>query len=371
MITPEIYNRLKIKKTSVDDDAMLFKTLKEIRQYKYDNSKISKIIARKINQTLQYIHEPLGFWLRNPHPDSDEYDMGVVFEGNWHRLNTLDTNEGGLFKIFKDCNIFLRKLKEEGINTIKIINNTISTDKIYIGTNWTDDIDGTYEKIITLIDVVKYNGDEWLHPSNQICKDTMEICASYMLMGDTGETLFKMYINQFFKNITKLKYSTGLGDPNDRKEGVDCWITHDFNIKETIQEKTSTYNEDENGNIITSANFSETSKCTLFSIITPNNIILIRNDNSKNKKIGTTWIFHKDSIVKEIKIINMLEQLKELMKITGKNNITLTISKEGDENSVYYNEEEKNVTITFPDEYNENIITMILGVTEDLKKIFK
>ena len=371
MMTTEIYNRLKINKTSTNDDVMIFETLKEIWQYKYDNEKLYFRIARKINETLQYIHEPLGFWLRNPHPDAKENDFGVVFRGNWHRLNTLDTNGGGLLKTFKDCNIFLRNLKETGVENIKIFDRTVSTNKISIDVNWTDDVEGTYQKILTLIDIVKYNGNKWLHPSNDICKQTMEICAKAMLMGDTGELLFKMYINLFFKNITKLKYSTGLGDPNDRKEGTDCWITHEFDIEDTIQEKTSSYRKDIDGSIITNANFSETSKCTLFSIITYNNIILIKNDNTKNKKIGTTWIFHEDCIVNEIKIINMLEQLKELVRITGKNNITLTITKEGNENSVYYNEEEQNVTIDFPDEYDENIIPMILEITEKLKNIFK
>lgn len=370
-MTLELYNRLNINKKSVDDDAMLPNTLKEIRQYAYNGTKITHIIASKINEILKDFYEPLGYWLKNPHPDSNENDMGVVLSDKWHRLNTLDTNEGGLHKVFKDCNVFLRELKERGFDTIDLGGKIISTDKIYLGTNWTDNVEESYQKIMTLLDVIRYNGNEWLFPSKKCCRDTMEVCARYMLMGDTGETLFKMYINQFFVNITELKYSTGLGDPNDRKEGVDCWVTHNLKTKETIQEKTSVYNKDENGDIITGANFSEFSKCTLFSIITPNNIILIRNDNTKNKKIGTTWIFHKDCIVKEIPIINMLEQLKELMIITGKNDISLTISKEGDENLIHYNEEEKTILINFPDELNDNIKSMIINKTEELKEMFK
>lgn len=99
MMTPEKYKTLKLNKTS-EFDAMLYETLEEIHA-----TDLKHRISRAISFIIKEIHEELDQWIQNPKNTKQE-QIGVVINGKWHRLNTIETNSSGLFYLFNQCNVF-------------------------------------------------------------------------------------------------------------------------------------------------------------------------------------------------------------------------------------------------------------------------
>jgi hypothetical protein len=294
-----------------------------------------------------------------------------VLLNRWHRLNTLNTNLSGQLYLFSQCNIILEKIKLSGVESIEIYGKTIYTEKIKIGENWRDDVDLTFEKIHNLLLIVRKNKDILLDYNSPQCKEMMSICANVMMIGDIGEMLFKRYINEFFSNYSRIKCSSGLGDPLDRETGTDFWVIYPNNFEEKIQVKYANYYLNNENQILTKSKFSTRSNCHYWVMVYKDSIIMVRNDSNKNKQLqDTTWVFPSEVVVKQIKIIDMFEELKELMKISSKNNLNVVMNKEGESNKVTYDEDTKTITIQFPDSDDKQIKKMITDETERLNKLF-
>ena len=67
----------------------------------------------------------------------------------------------------------------------------------------------------------------------------------------------------------------------------------------------------------------------------------------------------------------MFEELKSLMRITGNNDIKMVLTKNGEENSLNYNEEEKTVTVNFPNEKDKSFSQKIVEQTTLLEQRFQ
>jgi len=370
MMTPEIYNRLMTDK-KVGYEVTFFQVLSEIGEYKYKDKCIKYRISDSINFILKEYYEPLGLWLRNPHPQSKLTDFGVVLLNRWHRLNTLNTNLSGQLYLFSQCNVILESLKKSGKDYIEIDGKIIYTEKIRIGENWREDIESTYEKIHSLLLIVRKYSNLLLDYNSPQCKEMMSICANVMMIGDIGEMLFKRFINEFFPNYLRMKCSSGLGDPLDRETGVDFWVVNSNNFEEKIQVKYANYYINNENQILTKSKFSTRSNCHYWVMVYKDSIIMLKNDLNKNKQLqDTTWVFPEEVVVKKIKIIDMFEELKNLMKIASKNNINVVMTKDGDINKIIYDEETKTVTIQFPDAEDKGIKKMVIDETERLNKLF-
>jgi hypothetical protein len=361
MMTPEKYKSLTIDKSSEFNAMVNENVLGEIHStdYYYRISKMFKMV-------LEEVHTPLNQWKQNP--KCDDIMFGVVINGKWHRLNTPETNKSGQFFLFRQVNIFLDSLKKQGINEIKLYEKVIPTDKIFILENWKNDI-GFEEKLRNLLRVIRYKSNEWLVPNNPICDELMRICYECMLIGDTAEFLCEMYLNKLHEDIKRYVFTEGLGDCKDIKQGIDCWV-YDSNDDEITDQIKHKYFKLENNFITTKANFSLKSKCNYFVLVYKNEIVKIKNDNKTNKKNGSTWTF-PISNCEIFNTIYMFEELKSLMRITGNNDIVMSLTKEGEENFINYIPEKKLVIINFPNESDETIKNKIVDLTNTLQQTFK
>lgn len=369
MITPEIYQRLKSEK-KIGYNVTTYQILSEIGEYSYKGKLIKYRISDSIKFIIKEYYQPLGLYKRNPHPDSKIEDFGVVINNKWHRINTLETNQSGQLFLFSQCNIILESLRNSGQTFVIIYNKKISTERIIIGENWKENIDLIYDKIHNLLLIVRKYGLKLLDHNSIIFKEMISICADVMLVGDIGEMLFGRYIDEFFEDYLEIKKSSGLGDPLDIQTGIDFWIRYPNNKEITIQVKYGHYYNN-NEQIFTKSKFSKYSNCDFWVLVYKGDIIMIKNDRNKNKRLqDTTWIFNPDVIVKKIKIIDMFEELKNLMKVASKNNISVVLTKEGDSNKIFYNEETKTLSIHFPQPEDLNIKKMITEETDRLNNLF-
>lgn len=370
MMTPEIYNRLVTDK-KIGYEVTIYQVLSEIGEYRYKDKPIKYRISNAINFILKEYYQPLDLYKRNPHPESKPNDFGVVISNRWHRLNTLETNLSGQLYLFSQCNIILESLKISGIEYIEIDGKVIYTEKIKIGENWRSDIESTYNKIHNLLLIARKYSNVLLDNNSPQCKEMMSICANVMMIGDIGEMLFKRFIDDFFSGYSRIKCSSGLGDPLDRETGTDFWVIYPNNFEEKIQVKYSNYYYNNENQILTKSKFSTRSNCHYWVMVYKDSIIMLKNDLNKNKQLqDTTWVFPEDVVVKKIKILDMFEELKELMKISSKNNINVVMTKEGDTNNINYDKETKTVTIQFPDAEDKGIKKMITDETERLNQLF-
>jgi hypothetical protein len=359
MMTPEKYKTLKIDKTSHFDAVVNEDIMREIA------TKHGRGISDTFKFILQETHAPLGQWKQNP--KCEDVMFGVVINGRWHRLNTPETNTRGQFFLFKRCNIFLNLLKEKGEKFIIIKNRKISTDKIFINHNWDKD-ENTESKIRDLLFIIWYNANEWLVPNNPVCDELMEICYECMLIGDTAEFICQMYLHKIHNDIKSYKFTEGLGDCRDIKQGIDCWIYDSNDVLLTYQIKHGYFTMDENF-VKTKSNFSKVSKCDYFIIVYKNNMVIIKNDKN-NTKIKSDWTFPITNCEK-FNIINMVEELKNLMRITEHKDIKMKLTKEGEDNFINYNEEEKTITINFPNDDDKLFNEKIKEQTTLLKQRFQ
>jgi hypothetical protein len=60
----------------------------------------------------------------------------------------------------------------------------------------------------------------------------------------------------------------------------------------------------------------------------------------------------------------MFEELRQIVEISGKNNCVLSITAEGEENTIFFDEKNKKITINFVDHTDE---TFQSKMTEQLK----
>jgi len=351
--------------------AMSVDTLKNIGYYEYHGIRFKIRIQDAILHILEKTYEPFGFWKQNPHKNSTSENKGVVIENKWDRINTLDTNYSGEDWMFHFCNVFLEYHREIlGLTEISVCGVTISTERIYIDDNWKDDIDLTYEKIKKLLLIIQHNSSIWLIRGHRIYDETMEICRGKMLLGDTAERIFELHINHFFKNPISIEFSTGLGDPRDMEQGSDVWVIEEDGIERTTQIKFS-YNElvPVGDRIETRANFSPTSNCTYFAIVSKTTITFLENNGKKSLNNGV-WSFPIKEI-KQIKYNNMFDELKDLMNITGKHLIEIKITKDGDVNSIVYDEENLKIYINYPNDEDKDFKNLIINQTNQLKEALK
>lgn len=323
-------------------------------------------ISNYFKSILKEVHEPLNQWKQNPR--CSEEMLGVVVNNKWHRLNTPETNSRGQFFLFKQCNIFLNSLKEKGLTHIVLYGHKISTDKIFIGYDWKSD-PNFEEKLNNLLRIIRYNANEWLVPGTPVCVELMKICYECMLVGDTAELLTKMYLYEIEKNIKTYEFTEGLGDCRDIKEGTDCWI-YDTDDNETTYQIKYKYFTRTQDYIKTDAKFSWYSRCNYFILVYKNTIVKIKNDKSINIKKGKEWSFPINNC-EFYKTINMFEELKSLMRVTGNNDIVMNITRDNGENEVSYDSENKIVTINFTDTADEEFKTKIVKLTSELQKLFQ
>lgn len=66
----------------------------------------------------------------------------------------------------------------------------------------------------------------------------------------------------------------------------------------------------------------------------------------------------------------MVEQINELVKICGKNNIEFILSKEGESNTAEFFKNEKKFELNIPDSEDKGLLNLLENKLEELKKFF-
>lgn len=241
---------------------------------------ISPIIVKILEDT----YTPLGLWLQNPDTEGKK-DMGVVYGVDWDLINYADTNYSGWEIIFNNTHKFF-------IDYCRL--NNIIDDVVIYGTKFSinedlsfnldslNNLNETKIKIRRFLILTYFLRNSIFHPQSDTCKHLLEIIGKTTKRGTEAEDFFENHINEVFDDVVSYKKTKGKGDYNDRKQGVDFWVTHQTSGS-TLNVKSVSGVDDTHDNIyIIDAAISETSKCNYFAfIVGSEKILLFENDKSK------------------------------------------------------------------------------------------
>ena len=197
--------------------------------------KIRLYIKNKILSLLKDIYEPLGMWTQNP--KETEYDLGVIYDGEWDPLMQADTNYTGWSMIFNRCNMYLVNLyRNRGIEQIDIFDEKFSYKNQFIFKS-TDSHEEIFLNIDKIFKIIEYKKEEIFLIGNPFCESLRSLFKKTMGLGDKAQEFYIKDIHYFFNDIESYVASKGRGDKRDRVEGIDVWKTHKNGKKTTDQIK--------------------------------------------------------------------------------------------------------------------------------------
>lgn len=241
---------------------------------------ISSIIIKIMKDT----YTPLGLWLQNP-DTKGKRDFGVVYGIDWDLINYADTNYSSWVPIFNNTHRFfidycrMRDIKD----VVVIYGEEFSINEDFSFTlDSLKNLNETKLKIRRFLILTYFLRNSIFHPESDTCKELLNIIEGTTKRGNEAEDFFETHINDVFDDIVTYKKTKGKGDYDDRKQGVDFWMTHQTSGS-TLNVKSVSKIDDSNDNIyIIDVAISETSKCNYFAFIEGSQkILLFENDNTK------------------------------------------------------------------------------------------
>lgn len=244
------------------------------------NDNIKYFLAGEIRKILEELYKPLGMWGQNP-KTKDKVDFGVIEDGKWSPLMQADTHYTGHTIIFNRCNKSLvdyyRKTGKESIE----IDGTIFSYKDQIVFSHDDSESKTIEKIKKILKIVRHKKENIFLIGCDLYNVLIQSYKKTMDRGDEAQKFYEKDINFFFPDLIEYVSTTGRGDYNDRKEGVDVWKKH-VNYNSTDQIKSVGTIIDKRDYYIINTSISPKSKCDYFVfVVVGKRIIVFRNDKSK------------------------------------------------------------------------------------------
>lgn len=297
MTAQEIKNRL--QNLEKKDPLLVLVNEEVVESFTNDNF-IKLYIRKEINDILKEIYEPLGCWLQNPKPNSREGHFGVVINGEWSKLNQVDTNYSCHVVLFNRCNNFLlQQYRKLGLEQITISGETFSyKEQFQFDKDYHLDKIVAKDKVRKLLLIIRHNKNKIFLPNNPIHDNLISICVNRMERGDERQGFYVKHINDFFNDITDLVASEGSGDSADMIEGIDVWTTHSDSTKKTHQVKGTCNIKKVDGGYEIGASVSETSKCDYFVFVCgEQRIIVFETDYTKMTFYkGTGIIFFNDDL---------------------------------------------------------------------------
>jgi len=265
-------------------------------------SNIKFYISDKIKKILKDVYNPIGMWLQNPKSELEDY--GVVIDGVWSSLNQSDTNYSGHSLIFNRCNKYLVNLyREKGIEEI-VIDGEVFSYKNLIIFNINDTEKEILQKIDSIFKIINFKKNDIFFYEKPFCKVLMELYDKTMSLGDEAQKFYVDRIHNFFDDLVDVVSSSGRGDYNDRKEGVDVWKTH-TDRKTTDQIKgTCKIIEISDGFLINSS-ISQNSRCDYYVFVCVNESIHIFENNIKKIKITNDGVIFPKELLYKKEIYNV------------------------------------------------------------------
>lgn len=250
----------------------------------YNTKEICNHISSIIWTILEKTYKPLGLWLQNPDTEGIR-DEGVVIENDWNIINYGDTNYCGWMVILDSTHkFFIDYCRLNKVNKLTIFGVEFSIyEDFRFDENSIKDIKSTKEKIKKLLVLTYYFKDSIFHPKSEICKRLLNLMEKTSKRGKEAEDFFELHIDEFFGDMVSYEKTKGKGDYNDRKQGVDYWVTRKVK-KTTINVKSVKNIDDSNDDLyIIDVAISETSKCDKFVFVRSDDseILMFRNDKLK------------------------------------------------------------------------------------------
>lgn len=197
--------------------------------------------------------------------------------------------------------------------------------------------------------------------------------------GNISVIIAVIYLKKFHPNIKNIKYGFKTGDKDDM-DGIDIEAVLEDDTIIRAQVKSGRYKDKEYAGklyVNGSTNDLDYKKCNYYIYTqtkygeNPSSFIMFKNTDRLGKKEKSIIVPIDDIKFKIQENMPIPENLSELMKICGENNIQFQIKKEEESNYIKLDEENKTLTINFSDYEDTSLEKESIEMLDKLKKMFK
>ena len=197
--------------------------------------------------------------------------------------------------------------------------------------------------------------------------------------GNISVIIAVIYLKNFYPNIRNIKFGFKTGDKDDM-DGIDIEATLEDGSIIRIQVKGGRYTDKNYGGkyyINGSTNDLKYDRCDHYIYTQtkygnlPSSFIMFKNTDQIGRKDKSIIVPVDDIKFKIQENMPMPENLTDLMKICGENNIQFQIKKEEESNYIKLDEENKTLTINFSDYEDNSLEKESIEMLDKLKEMFK
>jgi hypothetical protein len=197
--------------------------------------------------------------------------------------------------------------------------------------------------------------------------------------GNISLIIAVLYLKKFYPNIQNIEFGFKTGDKNDMN-GIDIEATLDDDTIIRIQVKGGRYTDKNYGGkyyVNGSSNDLKYDKCDYYIYTQtkygslPSSFIMFKNTTEIGRKDKSIIVPADEIKFKIQEDMGMPENLADLMKICGENNIQFQIKKEEELNYIKLDEENKTLIINFSDYEDDSLEKESVEMLNKLKEMFK
>lgn len=197
--------------------------------------------------------------------------------------------------------------------------------------------------------------------------------------GNISLIIAVIYLKKFYPNIQNIEFGFKTGDKNDMN-GIDIEATLDDDTIIRIQVKGGRYTDKNYGGkyyVNGSSNDLKYDKCDYYIYTQtkygslPSSFIMFKNTTEIGRKDKSIIVPADEIKFKIQEDMGMPENLADLMKICGENNIQFQIKKEEELNYIKLDEENKTLIINFSDYEDDSLEKESVEMLNKLKEMFK
>lgn len=197
--------------------------------------------------------------------------------------------------------------------------------------------------------------------------------------GNISLIIAVLYLKKFYPNIQNIEFGFKTGDKNDMN-GIDIEATLNDDTIIRIQVKGGRYTDKNYGGkyyVNGSSNDLKYDKCDYYIYTQtkygslPSSFIMFKNTTEIGRKDKSIIVPADEIKFKIQEDMGMPENLADLMKICGENNIQFQIKKEEELNYIKLDEENKTLIINFSDYEDDSLEKESVEMLNKLKEMFK
>lgn len=196
--------------------------------------------------------------------------------------------------------------------------------------------------------------------------------------GNISVIIAVIYLNKFFPNSKNIKFGFKTGDKDDM-DGTDIEVTLEDDSIIKIQVKGGRYTDKNYGGkyYVNGATNDLNYKCDYYIYTQtkygnlPSSFIMFKNTDQIGRNDKSIIVPNGDINFKIQEDMAMPENLTDLMKICGENNIHFEIKKEEESNYIKLDEENKTLTINFSDYEDTSLELKSIEMLNKLKELFQ